>query len=82
MNELLTGNNARPQTDLAGSLVDADMGAYYNWINQQQLPGAEHSLFIAWLEGGSDAVVISPSLPRATQSSSRATVKELVTWAS
>ena len=28
------------ELDLAGSLVDADMGAYYNWLNQQRLPGA------------------------------------------
>src|SRR6185437_6550686 len=51
MNELLSGTNANPELDLAGSVVDADMGAYYNWLNQQRLPGADQSAFLVWFEG-------------------------------
>ncbi len=43
MNELLSNTNAKPELDILGSLVDADMAAYYHWINQQRLPGAEQS---------------------------------------
>jgi alanyl-tRNA synthetase len=43
-----------------GSLVDADMGAYYNWINQQRLPGSEKALFLAWFEDHREALAISP----------------------
>jgi hypothetical protein len=43
MNELLSVSNSNPELDLAGSLVDADMGAYYHCINQQRLAGAEQS---------------------------------------
>jgi len=40
MNELLSAPAVSTEFDFVGSLVDADMGAYYNWLNQQRLPGA------------------------------------------
>jgi hypothetical protein len=70
MNELLSSEASAADLDAAGSLVDADMAAYYHWINQQRLPGAEKSSFIAWFEGHSQAVAVSPYLPRGTTSSS------------
>jgi len=63
-----------------GSLVDADMAAYYNWINQQRLPGSEKSLFLSWFENHREAVAISPVMPRGTVSSSAATLPELLSW--
>ena len=50
MNELLTEAQRRPELDPQGSLVDADMGAYYTWLNQQRLSGAESARFLAWFE--------------------------------
>ena len=79
MNDLLS-NNVAPELDPAGSLVDADMGAYYNWINQQRLPGSERSSFLVWFEGHNQALAISPSLARGTQSTSPASLAELLTW--
>jgi hypothetical protein len=81
MNELLsdTGSDAGP--DLVGSLVDADMGAYYNWLNQQRLQGADQSAFLAWFEGHNQAVLIAPTMPRDSESSSAADLKELLSWA-
>src|SRR5207342_1767734 len=64
MNELLLGERADAELDPDGSLVDGDMGAYYNWLNQQRLPGAEHSGFVAWFEGHKEAVAIGPGIPR------------------
>ena len=81
MNELLSSPNANPELDLAGSLVDADMAAYYQWINQQRLPGAEQSSFLVWFEGHSQALVISPSLPRGVQSDSAMDLKGLLSLA-
>lgn len=81
MNELLSNTDSHSEPDLMGSLIDADMGAYYNWINQQRLPGAEHSSFIAWFEGGSRAVALGPSFARGAASGSTATLEELVSWA-
>jgi hypothetical protein len=78
MNELLAGVNSSNAADLEGSLVDADMGAYYTWINQQRLSGSERSVFLAWFEGQNQAVAIGPSLPRGTTSSSSMTVEKII----
>lgn len=82
MNELLSANSGTPELDFFGSLVDADMGAYYNWINQQRLPGAEQSSFLVWFEAHSQAVIIGPAMPRGTESASPANLSQLLAWAS
>jgi len=79
MNELISGKQQNVEYDQAGSLVDADMGAYYTWLNQQRLPGAAQSSFLVWFEDHSEAVAISPTLPRGTQSDSRIDLKTLLT---
>lgn len=78
MNELLSSARGAPELDPVGSLVDADMAAWYHWINQQRLPGSEQSTFLAWFEGHSQAIVIAPSLPRGTQSTSQMNLAELL----
>jgi hypothetical protein len=70
MNEMLSGKNQNPHPDPMGSLIDADMGAYLTWIDQQRLSGAEQSSFLAWFENHNEAVMITPTLPRGTESSS------------
>jgi hypothetical protein len=80
MSELLAPSHQPAELDPMGSLVDADMSAYYHWINQQRLPGAGESLFLAWFENHREAVAISPSMPRGTVSSSAPTVPELLSW--
>ncbi len=80
MNELLAASSERPELDPVGSLIDADMGAYYNWLNQQRLPGAEQSSFLVWFENHSEALAIGPSMPRGTESSSVADLRELLSW--
>ena len=81
MNELLSNSQGNVELDLTGSLVDADMGAYYNWLNQQRLPGAENSAFLVWFEGHNQALVIGPSIPRGTESTTVADLGELVALA-
>lgn len=81
MNELLSDPHTDPELDYVGSLVDGDMGSYYQWINQQRLPGAEHSSFLAWFEGHSQAVVVSPTLPRGVESSSAMDLGQLLSLA-
>lgn len=80
MNDLLS-NNIAPEPDPLGSLIDADMGAYYNWINQQRLPMAEQASFLVWFEGHNQALAIGPSLARGTASDSAADLGELLSWA-
>jgi hypothetical protein len=80
MNELLSGNQENSEMDPLGSLLDADMGAYYNWVNQERLTGAEQSSFLVWFEGHSEAVAIGPGIARGTVSTSPAGVRDLLSW--
>lgn len=70
MNELLSGKNQNPVPDPVNSLIDADMGAYYTWLDQRRLPHAEQSSFLVWFENHHEALAVSPSLPRNTESTS------------
>jgi hypothetical protein len=80
MNELLASTSDRPELDYNGSLIDADMGAYYNWLNQQRLPGAGQSSFLVWFEGHNQALAIGPSMPRGTESTTAADLGQLLSW--
>jgi hypothetical protein len=82
MNELLSASQKRSEVELdpAGSLLDADMGAYYNWLNQQRLAGAEQSSFLVWFEGHSRALAIGPAVPRGTESNDETDVSKLLSW--
>jgi hypothetical protein len=68
MNEMLAAGRDQAEPDFLGSLVDADFGAYYNWLNQQRLPGAERASFLAWFENHGEAVAIGPSITRGVTS--------------
>ena len=82
MNEMLSNARGDAEPDFVGSLVDADMAAYYHWINQQRLPGAEASSFVVWFEGHGQALAIGPTLPRGTVSSSPLDLGQLLALAS
>jgi hypothetical protein len=80
MNELLSAPPNQPEVDLLGSLVDADMAAYYHWVNQQRLPGSAETRFLVWFEGHNSALAIGPSMARGTGSDSEAELKKVLTW--
>jgi hypothetical protein len=82
LNELLGGAHGEAELDPEGSLVDAEMGAYYQWIDQQRLPGSERSGFVAWFEGHSQAVAVGPSMPRGTESNTAVDLEKLVSLVS
>jgi hypothetical protein len=68
MNELLAEHQRKPELDPAGSLIDADMGAYYTWLNQQRLAGEQKAAFLAWFEDHDEAVAIGPGMERGKRS--------------
>ena len=68
MNVLLAEAQRRPELDPQGSLVDADMGAYYTWLNQQRLSGAGKAGFLVWFEDQQEAVAIGPGFGRGQRS--------------
>lgn len=78
MNELLSGTDASPEPDPMGSLIDADMGAYLMWVDQQRLSGSKQASFLVWFEDHSEALVVSPTLPRNTESDSPVDMKWLL----
>jgi hypothetical protein len=80
MNELLSGNSDRVELDPVGSLIDGDMGAYYNWLNQQRLPGADQSSFLVWFENHGEAVAVGPAMARGTVSNSVAEIAQVLSW--
>jgi len=78
MNQMLSGKSSSLEFDLPGSLVDADMAAYYTWINQQRLAGSDSSAFIAWSEARRQAIVIGPGLPQNSVSSGRISLSRIL----
>jgi len=77
MNVMLSG--AAPSgLDPEGSLIDADMGAYYTWLNLSRLSGAEQARFLVWFENQSQAFVIGPGLPKGTTSDSVMSMQRLL----
>lgn len=77
MNELLNGS-IEHATDPAGSLVDADMGAWYTWISLQRLTGADQSSFFAWFEDHNQAVAVGPSFPKGKEDNSPVSLAALL----
>jgi len=69
MNTMLSGQKGSVP-DAQGSMVDADMGAYYTWLNMRRLPGAEHLRFLVYFEGRNEALILGPGLPGGTTSDS------------
>jgi hypothetical protein len=78
MNELLAEHQRKPELDPQGSLIDADMGAYYSWLNQQRLPGEEKSTFLAWFEDHDGAVAIGPTFERGKRSETPTELADLI----
>ena len=81
MNELLSNYNSNPELDLTGSLIDADMGSDYNWINQQRLPGIRQSSFLVGLKIMGRPLQLDHRSPGGTASNSAADLGELLAWA-
>jgi hypothetical protein len=80
MNELLAEQQRQPELDAHGSLIDADMGAYYTWLNQQRLPGDDKSAFLAWFEDHDEAVALGPKLDRGKRSDEPVELADLIAW--
>jgi hypothetical protein len=82
MNDLMQAGETVEQTDPQGSLIDADMGAYYVWINLMRLPGAASARFLAWFEGQRDAIAIAPCMAQGTLSNQNCNVEKILRWMS
>jgi hypothetical protein len=64
--------------DAEGSLIDADMGAYYTWINQQRLQNSENASFVVWYEGHNEAVAVGPKFRPGLEESGRISMQQIL----
>lgn len=78
MNELLAGTHPNNGMDPQGALIDADMAAYYTWLNQQRLSEAEKASFLIWFEGHNEALAIGPSMDRSAESDQRLSLAQIL----
>lgn len=80
MNNLLFTEPTPAAEDPQGSLADAEMGAYYTWINLSRLPGAGSARFLAWFEEGRQAVAIAPGMAKGAVSTQPCTLPQILAW--
>jgi hypothetical protein len=78
MNELLAGTGDRNAVDPEGSLMDADMGTYYTWIDQRRLTGAGQATLVAWSEAHGQAMVVGPNAPRGVTATDSMTIRQMI----
>jgi hypothetical protein len=78
MNEMLSSKSKSAGVDPQGSVMDANIGAFYAWVDQQRLTGAGQSSFLAWSEEHNQAVMIGPGMPRGTVAGSSLTVRQML----
>ena len=81
MDDLLSAKATPSIEDPEGSLVDADMGAFYTWLNLSRLSPPERLTFLAWFEEGTEAIVIAPGMPKNVVSTQVCDLRKILTWA-
>jgi hypothetical protein len=79
MDELLADEGEIPTMDPEGSLVDADMGAYYIWLNQRHLIASNQATFLVWFEDHKEALIISPKHAPGTMSNEVINIHKILT---
>ncbi|HTV05373.1 MAG TPA: hypothetical protein VME86_08390 [Acidobacteriaceae bacterium] len=62
--------------DPDGSLVDADMAAFYAYLELMQLPGSAQASILVWFEDHPLVFVAGPLIPRGTYTDSPCTLTE------
>ena len=78
MQELLSGKAHAVEFDFPGSLIDADMGAYYTWLNASRLPNSQNDTFVGWFEGGREAIAVGPHFEKGRESHEAVTLRHLL----
>ncbi len=67
---------AAASLDPDGSLLDAEMGAYYTWIEAQRVTRSGRNTFLAWREGTATALLIGRNTAPGTVFTTPLTVSE------
>ena len=78
MDEMLADEGEIFPPDPQGSLVDADMAAYYIWLNQRRLNESDRASFLVWFENHKEALMVSPILNAGTESRERISLEKML----
>ncbi len=81
INDILESRSISPLEDPEGSLVDADMAAYYAYLELRKAPGGEHASFLVWVEGRQDVFIVGPNVARDTESNSPLSMEQVISFA-
>ena len=74
-NEMIEGQREN-EVDAEGSLRDAEMGAYYNLLDMDRISERGRHVFVLWLEGTSNAIIVAPHAPAGTRSDAPTTLQD------
>jgi hypothetical protein len=77
-NTMVAAGTLATDLDPAGSLIDADMAAYYAYLEMQRLSDSEHSTFLAWFENHPQAFIAGRGIAPGSVNDSPTTVAELL----
>lgn len=78
LNEMFSKPSSRAVTDPAGSLVDADFGAYTSWVNLSRISGSDQARFVVWCEAHGQAIALGPDCPRGTEAPDQIGITQLL----
>jgi hypothetical protein len=78
LNEFITGIGVKSETDGPGSLIDADMAAYYTWLELAKLDGFDHAVFLAWFAGHRQAFLSGPGIAKNVSTTNPLTIADLL----
>ena len=67
-----------PTLDPQGSLRDAEMGAYYSWIEMNRISSPGKLTLLAWVENQPVAVILGPGAPAGTTCTTPLTLRQAV----
>ncbi len=77
-NAMVESQASSTDLDPDGSLVDADMSAYYAYLEMNNLYNPEGSAFLVWFENHSQAMVAGRNVPAGTTNDSPTSIPELL----
>ena len=81
MNTMVQSSSGEAELDPNGSLIDADMAAYYTWLEMARQPAGANGVLVAWAAERREAVILGPSVTRGVTMSSPTTVRGLLQMA-
>ena len=77
-NAMVLAASGTAELDVEGSLIDADMGAYYTYLETMNLPGADEARFLVWFEDHPRAFVAGPGFAKGASSATPVSMQSLL----